>query len=61
MGDLEVVYLLTVTNEFTLPEFVTHICGDFVQTCLFPYGQSPRTPLLEGTSLRRLNTDVKRP
>ena len=62
MGDLELVYLLTVTSKFTLPELVTQICDDFVETgrflfvsllgfVLFFYGDSPRTPPLEGTSL----------
>ena len=53
MGDFKAVHLLTVTGEFTLPEFVTQVCGDFVETRRFSYGESPRTPPLVGTSLHR--------
>ena len=53
MGGLELVYLFTVTSEFTLPDFVTQIRVDFLETSRFSYGESPRTPPLEGTSLHR--------
>ena len=55
-----------IMSEFTLPEAV----GDtYKQTCLwrlceagsFSYGESQRTPPLEGTSLHRWNNSVERP
>ena len=56
LGDLEPVYDL-FPSEFTLLIAVTQgmlfvfllLCG----TGRFPYGESPRTPPLEGTSLHR--------
>ena len=52
--ELELVYQFTITSESTLPEAV-------IQTCVwhlcdegrFSYGEPPRTPPLEGTSLHR--------
>ena len=63
MGDLEPVYdPLTITSELTLPESATQTRGNtFVEQVEFSYGESPRTPPLEGTSLHRRNTSVERP
>ena len=62
LGDLESVYDLSpITSEFTLPEAVTQKCGIFVEQVVFSYGESPRTPPLEGTSLHRRNNSVERP
>ena len=36
-------------------------CGVFVKQVCFSYGESPRTPPLEGTSLHRRNISVERP
>ena len=54
--------LFLITNELALPEAV-------IQTCMwqhcgagrFSYGELPRTPPLEGTSLHRRNLSVERP
>ena len=63
MGDLEPVYdPLTITSELTLPESATQTRGNiFVEQVEFSYGESPRTPPLDGTSLHRRNTRVERP
>ena len=36
-------------------------CHVFVKQVCFSYGESPRTPPLEGTSLHRRNISVERP
>ena len=36
-------------------------CYVFVKQVCFSYGESPRTPPLEGTSLHRRNISVERP
>ena len=41
---LELVYLLTVTCEFTLPKFVIQICGDFMETSRFSSGEITADP-----------------
>ena len=41
---LELVYLLTVTGEFTLPKFVIQICGDFMETSRFSSGEITADP-----------------
>ena len=49
-------------SEFTLPEAVTQKCmGHLCEAGRFSYGESPRTPPLEGTSLHRRNNSVERP
>ena len=55
LGDLEPVFdLFPTANESTVPEAVTQMCGVFVkQVGRFSYGELPRTPPLEGTSLHR--------
>ena len=59
LGDLEPVYdLFPARSEFTLPETDADMrC----EASRFSYGESPRTPPLEGTSLHRRNTSVERP
>ena len=63
LGDLEPVYdLFPVTSELALPEVVTQICmWKLCGACRFSYGESPRTPPLERTSLHRRDTSVERP
>ena len=66
LGDLQpvppTVYdLFTVTSEFTLPEAVTQMTRCLCKAGRFSYGESPRTPPLEGTSLHRRNNSVERP
>ena len=46
-------------SEITWPEVATS--GIFVKQVCFSYGESPRTPPLEGTSLHRWNNSVERP
>ena len=59
MGDLGPVYdlFMILLMKFTLPEPVTYLC----KAGRFSYGESPRTPPLEGTSLHRRNNSVERP
>ena len=46
----------------SLPEAVTQRSGIFIcKAGHFSYGESPRTPPLEGTSLHRRNESVERP
>ena len=64
LGDLEPVYdLFPITSGLALPELaVTQTC--MWQLCgagRFSYGESPRTPPFEGTSLHRRNMSVERP
>ena len=55
LGDLEPVYDL-LTDEITRPEAVTQTVRYRVCTAGgFSYGESPRTPPREGTSLHRRN------
>ena len=62
-GDLEPVYdPFPITSELALTEVVTQTCA--WQLCgagRFSYGESPRTPPLEGTSLHRRNMSVESP
>ena len=57
LGDLEPVYdLFTITTEITARGCDTdkrHLC----KAGCFSYGESPRTPPLEGTSLHRRNKE----
>ena len=49
-------------SEFTLPEAVTQKCTwGPCESGRFSYGESPRTPPLEGTSLHRRHNSVERP
>ena len=63
LGDLEPVYdLFPITGEFALPEAVTQTCmWHHCEAGRFHYGESPRTPPLEGTSLHRRSMSVERP
>ena len=62
LGNLEPVCdLFLITNEFILPEAVTQICLRLCGAGRFSYGESPRTPPLEGTSLHRRSTSMERP
>jgi len=47
------------TNKKTLKRQSN--CHVFVKQVCFSYGESPRTPPLEGTSLHRRNINVERP
>ena len=50
------------SSEFALPEVVTQECmWRLCESGRFSYGESPRTPPLEGTSLHRWNNSVERP
>ena len=55
MGGLEPVCdLFPNTAEFALPEAVAQTCmWHHYKAGRFSYGESPRTPPLEGTSLHR--------
>ena len=61
LGDLKPVYdLFTITSEITARVCDTdkwHLC----KAGRFSYGESPRTPPREGTSLHRRNNSVERP
>ena len=50
------------SSEFILPKAVTQKCmWRPCESGRFSYGESPRTPPLEGTSLHRRNNSVERP
>ena len=60
MGDPEPVkYQFLITGGFILPEAVKRIY--VIVNQVVSYGESPRTPPLEGTSLHRRNKGVERP
>ena len=55
-------YSLNYFSELTPPEAVTQTCmWSPCEADRFSYGESPRTPPLEGTSLHRRNNSVERP
>ena len=56
-----ILSLFTTCLPFTLPEAVLQTSGIFVKAGSFSYGESPRTPPLEETSLHRRNNSVERP
>ena len=59
LGDLEPVYDLLQVNS--PHQKLCHRQVAFCETGSFSYGESPRTPPLDGTSLHRRNKSVERP
>ena len=56
-----ILSLFTITGKFTLSDLWHTDKSRLCKAGRFSYGESPRTPPLEGTSLHRWNNSVERP